>query len=224
MRARAEHGRLPKSRRLRESLGVCPSKSPMPCRCADLWVELDPGDGPRDVLRGIDLEIGARRAGRADGPQRRRQEHPAARLRGARRAGAGAHARCRDGVRAPRPEPRRLPGPRAGRRRAARRGGAAALEASASDGPLDSDPRELSGGERQRLALAIVMAGRGGAERPGPRLPRRADPRHGPGAQGGARGAGSTSSRDDGAAVARRDPRRRVRGDVRRARRPARRR
>ena len=28
-------------------------------RLRDLWVELDPGDGPRDVLRGVDLEVGA---------------------------------------------------------------------------------------------------------------------------------------------------------------------
>ena len=27
-------------------------------RVQDLWVELDPGDEPRDVLRGIDLEVG----------------------------------------------------------------------------------------------------------------------------------------------------------------------
>ena len=45
----------------------------------DLWVELVPGDTPRDVLRGIDLNVAAGRTGRADGPQRGRQEHVAAR-------------------------------------------------------------------------------------------------------------------------------------------------
>ena len=39
------------------------------------------GDEPHDVLRGLDLRGRAGRAGRADGPQRRRQEHPAAHRR-----------------------------------------------------------------------------------------------------------------------------------------------
>ena len=99
-------------------------------------------------------------------------------------------------VRAARPEPRRLPRPRAGRRRAARRGRPAALAAVGLAWAADADPRDLSGGERQRLALAIAMAGRGAeAGGPGPRLPRRADPRDGPRAQGRARGAGSRALR-----------------------------
>jgi energy-coupling factor transport system ATP-binding protein len=40
--------------------------------------------------------------------------------------------------------------------------GRAALELLGLGGLADADPRDLSGGERQRLALAIVVAGRGG--------------------------------------------------------------
>jgi energy-coupling factor transport system ATP-binding protein len=42
--------------------------------------------------------------------------------------------------------------------------GRAQLEAVGLAWAAEADPRDLSGGERQRLALAIVMAGRGGGE------------------------------------------------------------
>jgi energy-coupling factor transport system ATP-binding protein len=43
--------------------------------------------------------------------------------------------------------------------------GRAALEAVGLTGKADADPRDLSGGERQRLALAIALAGRMEGER-----------------------------------------------------------
>jgi energy-coupling factor transport system ATP-binding protein len=126
----------------------------------DLWVELDPGDGPRDVLRAIELEI---------------QAGERVALMGRNGAGKSTLLRCIAGL----IEPAR------GSTRAL--GGAALLAQSPSDYLVrekvadelpgdtglralqtvglewarDRDPRDLSGGERQRLALAIVMAGRG---------------------------------------------------------------
>ena len=132
-------------------------------RIRDLWVELDPGSGPRDVLRGLDLEItsGERVA-----------------LMGRNGAGKSTLLRCIAG----------LVDPASGSAHAS--GGAALLAQSPSDylvrervgdelpgdegrralaavgldWAVDSDPRDLSGGERQRLALAIVMAGRGSGD------------------------------------------------------------
>ena len=130
-------------------------------RCGeDLWVELDAGDRPRDVLRGVDLSVqpGERialmgRNGAGKSTLLRTLAGLVEPVRGevevARRDGA-AH-----------PEPRRLPGSRAGRRRAAGRGGSRRrLPWSGLEHAVDADPRDLSGGERQRLALAIALAGR----------------------------------------------------------------
>ena len=47
-------------------------------RSKSLWVELDPGDGPVDVLRSIDLEIQPGRTGRAHGKKRCRKINPSA--------------------------------------------------------------------------------------------------------------------------------------------------
>ena len=112
------------------------------------------------ALRGLDLDVAPRRDGRAAGPQRRREEHAAARGgrllapdRGTVRAEGDValllqtpsdyllHERVVD----------ELPADVA----------AAALASSASTDLADADPRDLSGGERQRLALGIVLAGRG---------------------------------------------------------------
>ena len=77
---------------------------PSPARCAavrrddrpepavalrGVWFEIE--DGP-SVLRGLDLRARARRAGRPDGPQRRRQEHAAAARQGPGRADARARS------------------------------------------------------------------------------------------------------------------------------------
>ncbi len=65
----------------------------------DLWVELERDEERHDVLRGIDLDGRPGRARRADGPQRRRQEHAAADCRRAGRAGAGQGRGSRTGSR-----------------------------------------------------------------------------------------------------------------------------
>jgi energy-coupling factor transport system ATP-binding protein len=133
----------------------------------DLWVELVPGDAPRDVLKGIDLGV-------------RRGERVA--LMG--RNGAGkstllktvaglidpvrGKAECPAGVALLTQNPGdylvrervgdELPGD----------AGLVALRLVGLEHAVDADPRDLSGGERQRLALAIALAGRvEGEELPG---------------------------------------------------------
>jgi energy-coupling factor transport system ATP-binding protein len=121
----------------------------------NLWVEL----GGRDVLSGVDLEIG---------------EGEAVALMGRNGAGKSTLLRTLAGLTDPargRAETPRgialltqnpgdylvrervgdeLPGPE----------GLAALRTVGLEHAIDADPRDLSGGERQRLALAIALAGR----------------------------------------------------------------
>lgn len=128
-------------------------------RARSLWVELDAGDGPVDVLQGIDLTVtagetvalmGRNGAGKSTflrtaagliEPVRGRIETP---------GGIGLLTQnpgdflVRDRV------GDELTGPAA----------EAALEAVGLDVDPDAGPRDLSGGERQRLALAIALAGR----------------------------------------------------------------
>jgi energy-coupling factor transport system ATP-binding protein len=127
-----------------------------------LWVARDPGDGPRDVLRGLDLEVGR---GERVVLMGRNGAGKSTLLR----AAAGLLAPLRGRVEAPAgcallPQ---SPGDLLVRERVAEElpgeQGRAALEAVGLGWATGSDPRDLSGGERQRLALAIVMAGRGGA-------------------------------------------------------------
>jgi energy-coupling factor transporter ATP-binding protein EcfA2 len=129
-----------------------------------LWVELDPGDGPRDVLRGIDLAI-------APGERVALMGRNGAGKTTLMRAAADLVEPVRGSIRAPRgcalsPQSPsdllvrehvadELPGEE----------GRKALAAAGLEWAAEADPRDLSGGERQRLALAIVIAGRvaGGA-------------------------------------------------------------
>jgi energy-coupling factor transporter ATP-binding protein EcfA2 len=132
----------------------------------DLWVERDAGDVLREVLRGLDLTL--RRGERValmgrNGAGKSTLLRAAAGLiepaAGAVSAPAGCALlpQCPADLFVAERVAEELPGP-AGER---------ALAAVGIDGVRDSDPRDLSGGERQRLALAIVMAGRGGPRAPG---------------------------------------------------------
>ena len=126
---------------------------------ADLWVELDDGGGPRDVLRGIDLVL-----------------EPGQRVALMGRNGAGKTTLLRAAAGLVEPARGRISAPRGGALLAQSPGdllvrervceelpGEAGRQALASVGlewAAEADPRDLSGGERQRLALALVMAGR----------------------------------------------------------------
>jgi energy-coupling factor transport system ATP-binding protein len=159
------------SRQARQQAGGCDSTerpdratpTPPALNVSDLWIELDPGTGPRDVLREIDLEIGAGervalmgRNGAGKSTLLRAAAGLVEPARGCIEAARGCallsqspddflvHERVRD----------ELPG----------EAGSLALAEVDLAWAADADPRDLSGGERQRLALAIVMAGRGAGE------------------------------------------------------------
>jgi len=133
-------------------------KDPRALEAKGLWVELDSGGGPRDVLRGVDLTVA-----------------PGERVALMGRNGAGKSTLLRTAA--------GLIDPVAGRVAAERmalltqnpgdflvrervgdelpgEAGIAALRAVGMEHAVDADPRDLSGGERQRLALAIALAGR----------------------------------------------------------------
>ena len=149
----------PSAPRLKPPDRVTPA--PPALELADLWVELD----SRDVLRGIDLAVGA-------------GERVA--LMG--RNGAGKSTLLRAAAGIVDPVRGRVDGSRGCallsqspddfliHERVAEElpseAGARALDAVGLAWASDADPRDLSSGERQRLALAIVMAGRGADEGP----------------------------------------------------------
>lgn len=124
-----------------------------------LWVELDSGEGPEDVLNGIDLSIG-----------------PGERVALMGRNGAGKSTFLKTAAGLVEPVRGRIEAPggialltqspgdflvrdRVGDELSGP-AGKAALEAVGLEVDPDRDPRDLSGGERQRLALAIALAGR----------------------------------------------------------------
>jgi energy-coupling factor transport system ATP-binding protein len=135
--------------------------------CRRLRVELSPAAGadPREVLRGVDLEIEPGERVALMGPN-----------------GAGKSTLLRTAAGMLRPDGGSIEAPGGcamlGQRPddyfvRERVGdelpGVAGLEALAAAGldvSVDADPRDLSGGERQRLALAIAMAGRGAGGAP----------------------------------------------------------
>ena len=124
-----------------------------------LWIELDAGGGPRDVLRGVDLRI---RGGDRVALMGRNGAGKSTLLRAA--AGLLDPVRGKvetpDGMALLTQSPSdylvrervgdELPGD----------AGLAALRLVGLEHAIDADPRDLSGGERQRLALAIALAGR----------------------------------------------------------------
>ena len=128
-------------------------------RARDLWVELETGGGPREVLRGLDLAL---RGGEKVALMGRNGAGKSTLLR----AAAGLVEPVRGAISAPGgcallpQSPRDLfVHERAGEELPGA-DGAAALAEVGLEWATDVDPRDLSGGERERLALAIVMAGR----------------------------------------------------------------
>jgi energy-coupling factor transport system ATP-binding protein len=130
-------------------------------------VELEAGEKSRDVLRGIDLEIG---------------EGERVALMGRNGAGKSTLLKAVAGLIEPvrgKVEPAgevalltQNPGDYLVRERVGDElpgnAGLAALRVVGLEHAVDADPRDLSGGERQRLALAIALAGRmEGEELPG---------------------------------------------------------
>jgi energy-coupling factor transporter ATP-binding protein EcfA2 len=138
------------------SEGVLSSHEALMCR--DLWVELDAGEGPRDILRGIELVLshgervalmGRNGAGKSTlmkaaagliDPVRGKVEVPAG-IALLTQNPSDYLVRERVGG--------ELPG----------EAGLGALRIVDLEHAVDADPRDLSGGERQRLALAIALAG-----------------------------------------------------------------
>jgi energy-coupling factor transporter ATP-binding protein EcfA2 len=167
--ARKILGRLPRRRTRRRPDAPTGRQDPPAAslRVVDLWVELDAGDGRRDVLRGIDLTVargervalmGRNGAGKSTllrtiagllEPVRGRAEAP---------AGVALLSQSPSDYLVRERVADELPGA----------AGLAALRTVGLEHALDADPRDLSGGERQRLALAIALAGRmEGDELPG---------------------------------------------------------
>jgi energy-coupling factor transport system ATP-binding protein len=123
-----------------------------------LWVELEQGEAPRDVLKGIDLTIhrGERvalmgRNGAGKSTLLRAAAGIVRSVAGSLEAGAIALLTQNPGDYLVRERVGdELPG----------EAGLAALRTVGLGHAIDADPRDLSGGERQRLALAVALAGR----------------------------------------------------------------
>jgi energy-coupling factor transport system ATP-binding protein len=133
-------------------------KNPRAFEAKGLWVELDDGEGARDVVRGIDLAI-------APGERVALMGRNGAGKSTLLRAAAGLIAPATGWVAA---EGMALltqnPSDYLVRERVGDElpgaAGLVALRAVGMEHAIDADPRDLSGGERQRLALAIALAGR----------------------------------------------------------------
>jgi energy-coupling factor transport system ATP-binding protein len=157
-----EHSPYPASRRVIDPDPIGPV-----LKAKDLWIELDAGEQPRDVLRGIDLNVhrgervalmGRNGAGKSTllrtlaglvRPVRGKAEVPAG-IALLTQNPSDYLVRERVGD--------ELPGD----------AGMGALRTVGLEHAVEADPRDLSGGERQRLALAIALAGRmEGGELPG---------------------------------------------------------
>ncbi len=128
-------------------------------KVSGLWIELDPGEGPVDVLRGLEMNIDP---GERVALMGRNGAGKSSLLRAA--AGllepAAGQIEARGGIALLTQNPGDFLVRESISEELSGESGRAALEAVGLDLPADSDPRDLSGGERQRLALAITLAGR----------------------------------------------------------------
>jgi energy-coupling factor transport system ATP-binding protein len=147
--------------------GVPPSaRSSSPLDVRGLWVALDRGDEPRDVLRGIDLRI---ERGERVALMGRNGAGKSTLLRAAAGLVKPVAGRIRAGGESGMALLTQNPGDYLVRERVGDElpgeEGTAALRVVGLEHAVDADPRDLSGGERQRLALAIALAGRMDGER-----------------------------------------------------------
>lgn len=146
------------SRRLRFGMQGGPGER-LRLKARGLWVELDSGEGPVEVLRGIDLEV---RAGEKVALMGRNGAGKSTLLRVA--AGLAEPVKGRIEAAGGIALLTQNPGDYLVRERVGDElsgpAGEAALAAVGLSVPPEADPRDLSGGERQRLALAIALAGR----------------------------------------------------------------
>ncbi len=129
-----------------------------------LWVELMRSEEPRDVLRGVDLQLGR---GERVALMGRNGAGKSTLLKAA--AGLVDAVRGKVELRAGIALLTQNPSDYLVRERVGDElpgeAGAAALRIVGLEHASDADPRDLSGGERQRLALAIALAGQMEAER-----------------------------------------------------------
>jgi energy-coupling factor transport system ATP-binding protein len=152
-------GRSDHSHRLRRGRRDQKKPNGRALKASGLWVELDPGDGPVDVLRGLELNIDP---GERVALMGRNGAGKSSLLRAA--AGllepAAGQIEARGGIALLTQNPGDFLVRESIAEELSGESGGAALEAVGLDLLPDSDPRDLSGGERQRLALAITLAGR----------------------------------------------------------------
>jgi energy-coupling factor transport system ATP-binding protein len=152
-------------KKLREEGVPLPSNATLTSR--DLWIELVSGDTPRDILKGIDLEV---KSGERVALMGRNGAGKSTLLKAA--AGLIEPVRGKLDVPAGIALLMQNPSDYLVRERVGDElpgdVGLAALRIVGMEHAIDADPRDLSGGERQRLALAIALAGRmEGDELPG---------------------------------------------------------
>jgi len=135
-------------------------------RVKRLWVELDHGEGPHDVIRDLTLSVepgeivalmGRNGAGKSTLLRAIAGLVPARRGKAEAPSGSALVPQAPGDMLVRERVGDELPG----------RAGSEALAAVGLAGALDADPRDLSGGERQRLAIAIAMAGRAEEGLPG---------------------------------------------------------
>jgi energy-coupling factor transport system ATP-binding protein len=152
-------------KKLREEGVRLPSNPALDVR--GLWVELTQRETPRDVLRGIDLDL---KSGEKVALMGRNGAGKSTLLRTL--AGLTKSVRGKASVPAGIALLTQNPSDYLVRERVGDElpgeVGLAALQVVGLEHAIDADPRDLSGGERQRLALAIALAGRmEGEELPG---------------------------------------------------------
>jgi len=142
---------------VRREIDPQPSKPAL--KAKSLWVALDAGEGPQDVLRGLDLTI---RGGERVALMGRNGAGKSTLLKTA--AGLIDPVRGKVGVPTGVTLLTQNPSDYLVRERVGDElpgeAGMAALRTVGLEHAVEADPRDLSGGERQRLALAIALAGR----------------------------------------------------------------